>query len=148
MREQAQDEVSQASGAAGTKPSIVRRPQAATTTQTFDEYGEEASLQKRGKKEDAAAQSKTCANDHARCKSTSAKGRAANLEMQQKTLRLRSQAPRAGLKKKEERDGKKQHGGTQKKSSTTAKKSAAEKKKKARRGPRIPRPKSAPKYRR
>ena len=100
MREQAQDEVSQASGTAGTKPSIVRRPPAATTTQTFDEYGEETSLQKRGKKEDAAAQSKTCANDHARCKSTSAKGRAANLEMQQKTLRLRSQAPRAGLKKK------------------------------------------------
>ena len=59
MREQVQDEVSQASGTAGTKPSIVRRPPAATTTQTFDEYGEETSLQKRGKKEDAAAQSKT-----------------------------------------------------------------------------------------
>ena len=59
MREQAQDEVSQASGTAGTNPSLVRRPEAPTTAQTFDEYGEEASLQKRGKRKDATAQSRS-----------------------------------------------------------------------------------------
>ena len=54
-------------------------------------------------------------------------------------------ATRGTEKTKEERDGRKQHVGTQKKRPGDQKNRAL-KKKNARRGPRIPRPKSAPEY--
>ena len=82
MTEAVQDEETQACGTAGTNPSLEKSPKRRAAP-TFDEYGNEASLEKRGKKRESTAPRTSSANEHARCQSTSAKGRAANLEMQQ-----------------------------------------------------------------